>query len=741
MQHPERRLDAAEHAQAWRDLAREIAARQGTANAQYAAASPAQCGELIVIGSGIEAVGFALGDEELLRSADSVFFCVADPATIVWIKRLRPDAYDLYVLYDDSKPRYVTYIQMAEAMLHHVRQGRRVVCVFYGHPGVFVLATHRAILIARREGHRAVMRPAVCALDCLCADLGVDPCHPGMQMHEATDMLIRGRRPDTSLHVVLWQVGLIGEMGFRREGYINRNFSTLIEYLQQAYGPDYPVTHYVASRYPTIPPLAETYRLSELHDPAIQIRITGLSTFYLAPRDAARVDSGMAERLGLLKAGQTARLPPSALREIGGYGRREMKAFDDFARFEVPRDYQWQADTAASDFLIHLRQDTALQGIYAADPGQALQDPRFTRRLTSEERRLLATRDTGAIQVAAKGIHRRDRSNHALIAALLVDRKGCVRLLRLRRTDTGTNLWTWLRDYAAKRTLDLAEERLQMDLAQVRRRNLLPWTGVYAAEQPRLSITILGHTRGPGGLFYVNDHRIPVFTYRHGALEWRMANDNPTNGLLRFEFGSRGRRVIGHIWTGERPQPDRDYLEAAEVDPDRAHLAQRTGRFLRGEDAPSLNGSYALRLREGRRMRRVAFELMDDQARLGEVALCADRRAAGRISFLDELGDLAEGRLRFLCNPLTGAPEFLGQMRLRTGQQLLCFGVRLDWKAPDEPPSTVLPPWLARQLTAICNPPGEEGPPFLWQAWEKHHLTSRIVHSLGAWTQLRERPE
>src|SRR5215472_59485 len=95
----------AEHEAAWRELAAEIAARRDTVAATPAAAA-AQPGELVVIGSGIEILGFVSGDEELLRSADKVFFCVADPATVVWIKRLRPDAYDLYILYDDAKPRY-----------------------------------------------------------------------------------------------------------------------------------------------------------------------------------------------------------------------------------------------------------------------------------------------------------------------------------------------------------------------------------------------------------------------------------------------------------------------------------------------------------------------------------------------------------------------------------------------------------------------------------------------------------
>ena len=97
----------------------------------------------MVIGSGIETAGFTTGDELRILDADHVFYCVADPATKVWINSVRPDALDLYVLYDDAKRRYSTYVQMSEALLHHVRRGATVVAIFYGHPGIFVLATHR----------------------------------------------------------------------------------------------------------------------------------------------------------------------------------------------------------------------------------------------------------------------------------------------------------------------------------------------------------------------------------------------------------------------------------------------------------------------------------------------------------------------------------------------------------------------------------------------------------------------
>jgi hypothetical protein len=417
-----------DHQRAWLELAKDIAGLKSKVGA-LDDAPPALRGELTILGSGIETVGFSLGDQKLLEAADKVLYCVADPATTVWLKRLRPDALDLYVLYGEDKIRYTTYMQMAEAQLYWVRQGLKVVVVFYGHPGVFVLSTHRAIKLARREGHRAVMKAAVSALDTLCADLGVDPSHPGLQTHEATDSLIRRRRIDTTLHVILWQVGLIGEMGYRRHGYLNSNFSYFVNWLEEIYGPDCIVTHYIGSRYPAIDPLIERFGLEELHSPAVQARITGLSTFYIPPRDVVPTDRQTAIDLGLLRENQRLTPPSTPLREIDQYGLREMAAFTAFEKFRIPAAYRWQDETPASNFLIELRFDTALQELYRRDSRAALDDPRFAN-LSDRERALLASRDSGAVQVAAKGAYKRSPENEAFLARLLNSKSECAALVR-----------------------------------------------------------------------------------------------------------------------------------------------------------------------------------------------------------------------------------------------------------------------------------------------------------------------
>ena len=110
-------------------------------------------GSLVVIGSGIKSVGhFTLEALSHIKTAHKVLYWVADPVTETYIRDLRPDALDLCVFYADDKKHYNTYIQMSEACLYFARRGLNVVCIFYGHPAIFVLPSHRAIQIARQQG-------------------------------------------------------------------------------------------------------------------------------------------------------------------------------------------------------------------------------------------------------------------------------------------------------------------------------------------------------------------------------------------------------------------------------------------------------------------------------------------------------------------------------------------------------------------------------------------------------------
>ena len=545
-------------AERWAALAEEISHTwNGGGGPQLAAggAEPAafseagvRDGSLLILGSGIQSIGFTVDAEAHIQSADKVFFCVADAVTVAWLRQLRPDAYDLYVLYDDTKPRYYTYIQMTEAMLHYVRRGQNVVGIYYGHPGIFVLSTHRAVRIAHREGYRAVMRAGISALDCLCADLGVDPAQPGLQTFEATDLLLRRRRLDPGLHVIIWQVGLIGEMGYRRRGFLNDNFPVFVGYLKSVYGPAYPVTHYVAARYPTMEPLIATHELGRLLDHKVRTTLSGLSTLYVPPRDGAPADLETAIALGLAQPGNVVR-PSAPRREIDQYGRREMRAIAGFRGFAVPPDYQYQESTGASQFLIGLARDTGLQRRYASDPVQALA---AYPGLTERERALLATRNEGAIQVAAKGKAVTDSPVEGLVHEAL-DRLTRARSLaaavsRSRAERSDVPLRGWERDTGRSVDWRLLPAAIDNVLAS----SLRAWTGVYLEEASQCLLTVVGSRRGNRfSAVYAGGQRVPEFTFANRVLAWESGPGGASSGkfVFGYEPGSL-RQATGYIDDG-----------------------------------------------------------------------------------------------------------------------------------------------------------------------------------------------
>jgi hypothetical protein len=199
-------------------------------------------------------------------------------------------------LFEQGNDRLTTYLAIAEHILGYVRAGLRVTVVFYGHPGVFVYSSHEAIRRARLEGFPARMLPGISAEDCLFADLGVDPAASGCQSFEATDFLIYRRRFDPHCSVVLWQIGVIGQLDYRRQ-YDLRGLRVLAEVLREHYPADHATIVYEAAQHPIGEPRIEQVRLGDLH----AARATPISTLYVPPLAPAPPDPAMLKRLGLVE--------------------------------------------------------------------------------------------------------------------------------------------------------------------------------------------------------------------------------------------------------------------------------------------------------------------------------------------------------------------------------------------------------------------------------------------------------
>jgi precorrin-2 methylase len=248
---------------------------------------------LVVVGSGIQAGGdLTRTAGEHIRRADKLLYLVSERITMNWLHEQNPSAESLHVFYAFDKPRETTYQEMSAHILSYVRRGLSVCVVCYGHPGVFADPMHEAVRCCRAEGYEARMYPGISSIDWLYADLAIDPAVDGCQVFDATDYLVRHRRPDVTGGLVLLQVGIIGEDQLPKESNM-RGFRQLVDRLRREYGPDHEVVLYEAAQYVIAAPLVQRVTLAQ----ALELAPTFGSTLYVPPKARPEADEELRAEL------------------------------------------------------------------------------------------------------------------------------------------------------------------------------------------------------------------------------------------------------------------------------------------------------------------------------------------------------------------------------------------------------------------------------------------------------------
>jgi uroporphyrin-III C-methyltransferase len=244
-------------------------------------------GSLTVVGTGIDAASHLTpAARGAIEGADEVFYLLADPVAALRVEALNPRASSLDRFYGPTKARRETYSEVVETIVGAVMRGTRVCAVLYGHPGVFARPGHEAVARVRAAGLPARLLPAVSALDCLLADLGIDPATTGLQIYEATYFFVRRPAVDSHATLVLLQVGMLGESGGAATDAVSARFRLLLDRLAALYGPGRDAILYEASPYPGTAAAVERFTLgdAEARTPSV------LSTLCVPGQDRPRAD-------------------------------------------------------------------------------------------------------------------------------------------------------------------------------------------------------------------------------------------------------------------------------------------------------------------------------------------------------------------------------------------------------------------------------------------------------------------
>lgn len=208
-----------------------------------------------------------------------VVFTSCHPIIEKWLATMNPNMHSMQHFYADNKDRRNTYREMQAAMLDQVRNNKKVVGVFYGHPGVFAQVPHHSIRQASEEGYEAWMEPGISADACLYADMGIDPGAYGCQQFETSQYMFYKRQIDPSAYVILWQLGHAGDLSLtpRLTGVEERQ--VLVNMLLNYYEPCHQVAIYESPFLPTQKPRIIWFRLDAL--PTADVSL--ISTLVIPP--------------------------------------------------------------------------------------------------------------------------------------------------------------------------------------------------------------------------------------------------------------------------------------------------------------------------------------------------------------------------------------------------------------------------------------------------------------------------
>jgi hypothetical protein len=239
--------------------------------------------DLWIAGLGIQTVNQVTREvEQALRASREVLYLDTGVATRRYLEGLCPRVTSLFEQsYGEDRPRLNAYEHMAIRVLEAALDHPPVTFAIHGHPLIAVHPPFLVLEMAKALGLRTEVLPGISALDTLFADLRIDPVVHGIQMYEATDLLLRRRPLYNDVPAIIWQVGTL-ETGLHSQR-VSRpeRFVRFIAHLRQYYPPLHQVVAIYSSPHPLLPPVIWRFALEDMTRYAVGIH-AGF-TLYIPP--------------------------------------------------------------------------------------------------------------------------------------------------------------------------------------------------------------------------------------------------------------------------------------------------------------------------------------------------------------------------------------------------------------------------------------------------------------------------
>ena len=165
--------------------------------------------DIHIVGLGIMSVEqMTRQAEEAIRRSNEVLYLDTGPQTRQHLEKICARTTPLFEsAYVEDENRLNAYRDIAARVVDSALSHPPVTLAVHGHPTVAVYVPFLIKDMATLLGLEIEIQPGISAMDTAFADLGVDPCINGIQMYEATDLLLRNRPLQPDVPALIWQIG------------------------------------------------------------------------------------------------------------------------------------------------------------------------------------------------------------------------------------------------------------------------------------------------------------------------------------------------------------------------------------------------------------------------------------------------------------------------------------------------------------------------------------------------------
>ena len=221
---------------------------------------------ITVVGLGIKNLDHLTREAaHAIQSANEVLYVDTGVATHEYLEGHCSNVTSLYAQsYAEGHSRTQAYEYMAARTLDAALEHSPVVFAIQGHPLIFCQPPFLIRNTAKALGLNTRILPGISAIDTVACDLGIDPCTAGLQMYEATDLLLRKRPLQTDVPALIWQVGTVESRLHTSRVSDAKRFYRFQSYLQGFYPDNHPVIAVYSSTFATMPPTRYNFRVDEI---------------------------------------------------------------------------------------------------------------------------------------------------------------------------------------------------------------------------------------------------------------------------------------------------------------------------------------------------------------------------------------------------------------------------------------------------------------------------------------------